>query len=105
MTIDPVDAGFGSADCGEWRPLELDRPEPASEFADGFHAVRIHIQPGNYRTAGGDTCFWFRLSGFGGTEDHTVAFDVPSGQVEVAIEPTDAGFASSGCGTWTRIAE
>ena len=47
-------------------------------------------------------CYWERLSGFGGSilED-IIANELTSHPTIVTIFPTDNGFKSSGCATWT----
>ena len=76
---------------------------PAATFGDGTFHVGAGIQPGTYRTrvAAPLGCYWERLSGFGGTIDEVIANDFTAGTSVVTIAPTDAGFSSSRCGTWT----
>ena len=46
-----------------------------------------------------------RLSGFHGTNvDETIADDISDGPVVVDIAPTDIGFSTKRCGTWTKVA-
>ena len=56
---------------------------------------------GLWHSAGGDGCYWARLSGFGGTLDEIIAnsFSV-SGPQYVEIKSTDVGFKTSGCFPW-----
>ena len=80
-------------------------PAPLVAFGDGTWVVGADIQPGTYRARPVETCVWYRLSGFGGTSDDTITLDMSSaGPVIVTIEPTDAGFDSSGCGDWSLVA-
>lgn len=59
------------------------------------------IAPGRYVTTTADTCYWAKLSGFGGTFDEILANDFNAGKnVVVDILPTDVGFTSTRCGTW-----
>ncbi len=60
------------------------------------------VRPGTYRSNGRDFCYWARLKGFGGDLDDIIANDIREGSSVVTIRSTDEGFASSGCGTWTR---
>jgi hypothetical protein len=79
-------------------------PSTTVTFGDGTHAVGSEIPPGRYRAKGiGPTCYWARLSGFGGTLEEILANDLAFGTAtEVAdIAPGDAGFQTSGCGTWS----
>jgi hypothetical protein len=80
----------------------------APTFGDGTWVVGQDIEPGTYRSdvPAGDFCYWERLSGFGGDilED-VITNDAVEGpqQVIVEIAPTDAGFTSDDCGTWTKV--
>ncbi len=78
-------------------------PTPEGGFGDGTHRVGSDIQPGTYRTEGSSGCYYARLSGFSGEIDDIVANGVPTGSAVVTIAPTDAGFESRGCGTWTLL--
>ena len=84
----------------------IQEPEPVvpgSTFGDGIQVVGEDIEAGTYRTDGGESCYWERLSGFGGSFDEIIANDNPTGQVVVTISPSDAAFKSQRCGTWTRV--
>jgi hypothetical protein len=81
-------------------PAPTQPPGPATSFGDGTYVVNEDIAPGTYRTDGGDSCYWERLSGFNGSFDEIIANDLPSGPSLVTIEATDVGFTSEGCGTW-----
>ena len=72
-------------------------------FGDGTYRVGTEILPGRYRTTTlGDLCAWSRLTGFSGEFDDLIAIQLPDGaSALVDIAPTDAGFQTSGCGTWT----
>ena len=78
--------------------------EPTGEipfsFLDGTYRIGIDIPAGTYLTSGSDSCYWERLSGFGGTFDEIIANDNPDGQAIVTILPTDTGFSSQRCGDW-----
>lgn len=76
---------------------------PVSAFGDGTYIVGADITAGTYRAAGSPACFWARLSGFGGTPSETIANDFGHTGPIVTISPTDVGFKTSGCGTWTKI--
>lgn len=75
----------------------------STSFGTGTWAVGSQIAPGTYRTAGGPTCYWARLRNFGGTLTAILANALPQGQSIVTILPTDAGFESDGCGTWSPL--
>lgn len=71
-------------------------------FGDGDHIVGSDIRPGTYRIRdSASLCYWERLSGFGGTLGEIIANGSGSGFFTVTIKKGDAGFSSSGCGTWT----
>ena len=48
-------------------------------------------------------CYWERVSDFGGEFSALIANDLGPTPAIVDIAPTDAGFRSDQCGTWTRI--
>lgn len=69
VTILPTDGGFQSIGCGTWR---LNAPAvPTAHPGDGVWRVGVDIQPGTYRSSGGDACSWARLFGFQGTARST----------------------------------
>lgn len=85
---------------------EEEEPEPESKFntfGDGIHIVGQDIQPGTYRTREGSSwsCYYARLSGFGGSLDEILANDSTDYPAVVTILSSDKGFETSGCGTWT----
>lgn len=96
------DEAFSVSGCGDWYQLE-ELEEPADEMAPGTWAVGFHIEPGTYRSDGGESCYWARLAGFSGELDDVIANDLPSGQAIVEIDDDDAGFRSAGCGTWVPV--
>jgi hypothetical protein len=60
------------------------------------------VPPRTYRTRRGTTsCYWARLSGFGGTLDEILANSNWSGPEVVTILSTDKGFQSQRCGVWS----
>lgn len=79
-------------------------PAPAASFGGGKKLVGADIAPGTYRTRSTATsfCYWERLSGFGGTLGEILENGNASGPAIVTILPSDAGFSSSGCPTWTQ---
>lgn len=79
-------------------------PTSSGTFADGTFRVGVDILPGTYRAAEpSEGCYWERLSGFSGEFKDLIANDFSNSIQVVTIAPTDAGFLSRGCGTWTRI--
>lgn len=82
---------------------------PATTFGDGIWRVGIDIAPGTYRTTTPEdaylSCYWERLSGFGGSFNEIIANGngKPNKQVVVEIRKTDKGFDTDDCGTWVKI--
>ncbi len=73
----------------------------AATFGAGIKIVGKDIAAGTYRTRGGNSCYWERLKGFGGSLEEIAANDLAVGPVVVTITPEDKGFSSQRCGTWT----
>lgn len=103
VDIKAGDAGFESNGCGTWtndlRPVTASVTTP---FGDGTFIVGTDIAFGTWSTPGGESCYWARLSGFGGTLNEIIANALPPAAAVVTIAPGDAGFETSGCGTWTK---
>jgi hypothetical protein len=101
VTIGNNDAGFETQGCGDWVPVKDTAPaSPATKFGNGTYQVGVHIEPGTYSADGQGTCYWARLSNF----SHTgVGGIITNGNnpTTVEIAPSDAGFTTFGCGTWT----
>lgn len=79
-------------------------PPPAPvTFGEGTHVIGSSLPAGTYRTrANVSGCYWERLSGFSGQFSDIIANNFSDSHQVVAIAPTDAGFTSNGCGTWTN---
>lgn len=72
-------------------------------FEDGVHEVGKDIEAGTYRTRKeSSSCYFARLSGFGGTLDEILANENTSAPTVVTINNTDKGFKSTRCGIWTQ---
>lgn len=70
-----------------------------TSFTDGIYKVGIGgIQPGTYRAAGSENCYWARLLALSNPE--VLANRAGSGPSVVTILQSDGGFQSTGCGTW-----
>jgi hypothetical protein len=78
-------------------------PDTHPHFRDGSYQVGKDLQPGTYRTREASSgCYFARLSGFGGSLDEILANENTDAPTVVTILPTDKGFTSSRCGTWTQ---
>ena len=83
------------------RPI-INHPDPDTVIFDGTWVVGKDVQPGTYRDGGGSSgCYWERLSGFSGEMSDVIANGFSEDVQIVTIAPSDVGFHSSGCGTWT----
>jgi hypothetical protein len=84
-------------------PKPTAKPTPvAATFGSGDLIVGVDVDPGTFRTRTTQSfCYWERLSGFGGTLDEIIANGTGGGYFVVTIGEGDAGFSSSGCGTWS----
>lgn len=103
VTIEPGDAGFESDGCGTWtNNLSALTSSPTAPFGNGTWIVNTDIAPGTWSAPGGSNCYWERLSEFSGSLNSIVANDVDAVSPTVTIGPTDAGFVSEDCGTWTK---
>jgi hypothetical protein len=71
-------------------------------FGSGTLVVGKDVQPGTYRTRHDKSgCYFARLSGFGGTVEEIVANELANGPAVVTISPSDKGFQSNNCDTWS----
>ncbi len=110
VTIEPSDAGFESHRCLAWNTFDKAaniRPDPSAPLpGEGMWRVGVEVTPGRWRSSPNThDCYWTRLSGFHGTNvDETIADDISDGPVVVDIAPTDIGFSTKRCGTWTKVA-
>lgn len=74
-------------------------------FGNGIRAVGTAVPPGLYRSVNGAaaSCYWARLSGFGGTSGEIRANDLGGGPRILEVRPDDRGIESSGCATWFEL--
>jgi putative cell wall-binding protein len=78
-------------------------PPPRKTFGNGEFVVGGDIPSGTYRTrSDASGCYWERQSGFSGTLDDIITNNFTNFHDVVTIAPTDAGFKSSSCATWTN---
>jgi len=103
VTIKSSDAGFESSGCEEWSS-DLSRVTDSKTYLDwdGTYIVGTDLTAGKWKSTGGDSCYWARLSAFTGTLGAIIANGIPSGPAIVTIRSTDKGFSTFGCGEWTR---
>lgn len=104
VDIAPTDAAFSSRGCGTWSSNLTPAATPGEPFPDGTFIVGVDIAPGRYRTTTAtEVCFWLRLYDFGGVYGAYEGLNaIAQGWLAfVDIAPTDAGFTSRGCGTWS----
>jgi hypothetical protein len=102
VTIERTDAGFNSQGCGTWTQDLSAITESKTSFGAGAYIVGTDIEPGTYRNSGGTNCYYERLRGFNGGMNAVITNGITSNPSIVTIAPTDAGFQSNGCGTWTK---
>lgn len=70
---------------------------------DGTYRVGIDVQPGTYQSDGSEQCYWERLKGLGGSTADIIANSDASGPQVVQIAPSDVGFKTERCGTWSLV--
>ena len=104
VEISSSDAGFSTSSCGTWtNNLSAITPSQTAPFGEGTYIVGVDIAAGTWTAPGGSSCYWERLSGFGGQLSDVISNDFGTASPVVAISAGDAGFKSSHCGTWTKI--
>ena len=103
VTIEATDVGFTSEGCGTWTKDLSAITASKTSFGAGAYIVGTDMEPGTYRNSGGRNCYWERLRGFNGGINAIIANGGTSNPSIVTIAPTDAGFQSNGCGTWTKL--
>ena len=87
-------------------PSEDDLASDASSFGNGTWIVGEDIEPGTYRTAGRDGCYWERLSGFSGESSDRITNGFPDADPAiVTIAVSDAGFLSEDCARWELVSD
>lgn len=103
VTIARTDKGFESARCGTWTSNLGRISKSKIKITQGTFIVKTDIAPGTYRSRGGSSCYWARLKSFSGELSAIIANGNATGSVVVTIAPSDKGFTSARCGTWTRL--
>ena len=80
-----------------------DAPKVGTSFGDGENqAVGSDIQPGSYKTSGGEGCYWSRSKSDSGELEDIIANGNPTGSARVQLRKGEF-FTSNGCGTWTKV--
>lgn len=72
---------------------------------DGTFRMGTDLQPGTYRSQGGESCYWERLRGFGGQTADIIANGAGILPQTIYIPSTDAAFRSQGCAPWSLQSE
>ncbi len=105
VTIAPTDAGFWSEDCGTWSSdLSPRTSSPTANFGGGAFLVGSEVGPGTWRNSDSSaSCYWERLSGFGGSLGEIIANEFSDSIQTVTINASDLGFFSERCGTWSKV--
>jgi hypothetical protein len=102
VTIKSTDKGFNSSRCGTWSSNLSRVTSSMTTFGQGTFIVGTDMVPGTYRSSKGGSCYWERLSNFGGTLSGIIANHYGA-KGYVTIRATDKGFGSQSCGTWTMV--
>jgi hypothetical protein len=75
-----------------------------NSFGPGEYIVGSDLQPGTYRNrGGGQACYFARLRGFTHASSDVIGNNNINGPAIVTVAASDRGFASRGCGTWTKV--
>jgi hypothetical protein len=84
-------------------PTTAAKPKPAlaPTFSDGLYKVGEDIKPGNYRTSGGEMCYYARLK----TDDTTsyIANHISSGPMRMTVRSSDGYVELSGGCEWRKV--
>ncbi len=103
VEIKSTDAGFTSTGCGTWTKDLSAITESKTSFGEGAYIVGTDFEPGTYRNSGETGCYYERLKNFTGDFNSIIANNNTDNPTVVEIAPTDAGFRSDSCGTWTKL--
>lgn len=104
VTILDHDDRFRSDGCGTWTSdLSPLTTSPTAPFGSGDWIVGTDIAAGTWTSPGGPGCYWLRLGGFSGTFSEQLEIGQDQPDPVVTITPTDRGFRTGRCGTWSRV--
>jgi hypothetical protein len=102
VTIAVTDKGFKSSRCGTWTADLSAITKSQASFGDGTYIVGTDFLPGTYKSDGRTGCYYERLAGFTGALSEVIANENTDTAAIVTIAPSDKGFKSARCGTWTK---
>jgi hypothetical protein len=103
VTIRDTDQSFRTSGCAPFvNELFPIRPGLYDVFDDGTWIVGTDVGFGTWTAPGGPECEWSRVSDFSGDASALKATDSGVDNPFVTIQAGDAGFVTSGCGTWER---
>ena len=105
VDITALDREFATSGCGAWTNDPAPIVRRGEPFGDGTFLVGSEIAPGRYRASDPGECTWMRLRSFDGWANpvQRVSYGAAGGSGIADVEPSDAGFYSRGCGTWTSV--
>ena len=103
VTISANDKGFVSSRCGTWTQDLSQITASNTTFGAGTYIVGTDMKAGTYKSSGSEGCYYSRLSGFGGGMSGIISNNNTDTSAIVTIAPTDKGFTSTRCGTWSLI--
>jgi hypothetical protein len=103
VTIRSGDAVFRTSGCATFvNDVFPITQSLTGDIGDGTYVIGLDIAPGTWTAQGGTTdCIWERVSDFSGAPDALKATDSGVVNPTVEIQPGDAGFVTSDCGTWS----
>lgn len=103
VTILPTDKGFQSQGCGTWTAsLSRISASTTAISGDGTWAVGVDVEPGTYRSAGGQDCYWETDNDFTNGDNSIIANNNVTGPTVVTIPASAKAFKTSSCGSWQR---
>ena len=103
VDIHPGARAFHSRGCGTWSSDLTPVVDLGEPFGDGTYIVGYDIAPGRYRTTSPTaSCHWSRMADFDGSESYKDLYRLAYDTVPIVdVMEGDAGFVTSGCGTWS----
>ncbi len=99
--IKDTDAFFTSTGCGTWTEVRAADPPSPLTVDSGQYRIGFDMGGGRYTAPGGTACYWERDLNFGSEPASVLDYSYGDTAPVVDLAPTDVGFTSEGCGTWT----